>query len=67
MKRDGAMFAFRTVDGNQVYVDPTFVAFVEQRDEMARIVFSGGMELLVRDEVGNVYNVIRAYKQGDQD
>ena len=66
--RDGAMFCFRSLDGNKVYVDPALVAFVEERPDASRIVFSGGAELLVeQNQMGGAYQVIRAWKQGEQD
>ena len=67
MDQKGAMFCFSTAEGNKVYVDPNFVAYVERRGEFARIVFSGGFELMVKDEAAGVHEVIRAYKQGEQE
>ena len=67
-KRDGAMFCFRSVDGHKVYVDPALVAFVEEREKNSRIVFSGGAELLVEHPgAGSAHEIIRAWKQGEQD
>src|SRR4051812_14262020 len=47
-EKAGAMFSFQSEEGHKVYVDPEHVAFVEEREEpIARIVFSGGAELVV--------------------
>lgn len=65
-KRDGAMYCFRSREGNKVYVDPALVAFVEERENDARIVFSGGAELFVdRPSASSAHEIIRAWKQGE--
>ena len=65
--RDGAMFAMKTLEDKDVFVDPELVAYVERRgNSVAKIVFAGGPELLVKDRTGNVHEVIRAFKQGEQ-
>jgi hypothetical protein len=63
----GAMFCFSTLDGNKVYIDPDHVAYIEQLENGAKIGFSGGRAILVKDEIRNVHTVIRAYKQGEQE
>lgn len=63
----GAMFCFSTVEGNKVYVDPDQVAYVEVLPDGARIGFSAGGTLVVRDDIRAVHEIIRAYKQGEQD
>lgn len=66
-KRDGAMFCLRSLDHNKVYVDPSQVVFVEERHDGSRIVFNGGAELMVSNDQLGAHEVIRAWKQGEQD
>lgn len=66
-KRDGAMFCFSSLNGYKVYVDPALVAYVEEQKDHSRIVFSGGAELLVQCTPFSAHEIIRAWKQGEQD
>jgi hypothetical protein len=65
--RPGAMFGFNTPDGAKVVVDPAEVAYIECRGEYSRIVFSGGFDLWVTDEVGANVAMIKGYKEWEQE
>ncbi|HEX6987816.1 MAG TPA: hypothetical protein VF170_20715 [Planctomycetaceae bacterium] len=61
-ERVEAMICFETPEGSKVYVDPYYVAYVERHGHLARIVFSGGFDLLVQDD-GTAHELIDAGKQ----
>jgi hypothetical protein len=64
MKGNNVMISLTSRGGNQVLVDANLVAYVESLGRTAKIVFSGGTELVVVDEEGNVADAIQAAKAG---
>lgn len=59
----GGMLSFETPEGSNVHVDPRFVAYVEPHGHVARLVFSGGFDLLIQDDQQNAHERIGACKQ----
>ena len=62
----GGMLCFETPEGTTVHVDPRFVAYIEPHGPTARLVFSGGFDLLIRNDAQNAHERIGAGKQAGQ-
>ncbi|MGC1274304.1 MAG: hypothetical protein WBC44_11405 [Planctomycetaceae bacterium] len=58
----GGMLCFETPEGSKVHVDPRFVAYVEPHGHVARLVFSGGFDLLIQNDKQNAHELIGAWK-----
>lgn len=59
----GGLLEFETPEGARVFVDPGFVVYIEPHGSVARLVFSGGFDLLVQNEKQSAQTVIGAAKK----